>query len=139
MTEGSGVRELRVAVTVRDYDAAKAFYRDVLGLTEVETFEGPEGRGVVLAAGRATLELLDEAEAARVDQLEVGRRVAGHIRLALEVDDSAAVTERLAAAGATVLGPPKPTPWGHVNARVAAAEDLQLTLFSPEDAGADPT
>ena len=139
MTEGSGVRELRVAVTVRDYDAAKAFYRDVLGLTEVETFEGPDGRGVVLAAGRATLELLDEAEAARVDDLEVGRRVAGHIRLALEVDDSAAVTERLAAAGATVLGPPKRTPWGHVNARVAAPEDLQLTLFSPEEAGADPT
>ena len=139
MTEGSGVRELRVAVTVRDYDAAKAFYRDVLGLTEVETFEGPDGRGVVLAAGRATLELLDDAEAARVDELEVGRRVAGHIRLALEVDDSAAVTERLAAAGATVLGPPKRTPWGHVNARVAAPEDLQLTLFSPEEAGADPT
>lgn len=139
MTEGSGVRELRVAVTVRDYDAAKAFYRDLLGLTEVETFEGPDGRGVVLAAGRATLELLDDAEAARVDELEVGRRVAGHIRLALEVDDSAAVTERLAAAGATVLGPPKRTPWGHVNARVAAPEDLQLTLFSPEEAGADPT
>jgi len=135
MTEGSGVRELRVAVTVRDYDAAKAFYRDVLGLTEVETFEGPDGRGVVLTAGRATLELLDEAEAARVDELEVGRRVAGHIRLALEVDDSAAVTERLAAAGATVLGPPKATPWGHVNARVAAPEDLQLPLFSPEEAG----
>jgi len=139
MTEGSGVRELRVAVTVRDYDAAKAFYRDVLGLTEVETFEGPDGRGVVLTAGRATLELLDEAEAARVDELEVGRRVAGHIRLALEVDDSAATTERLAAAGATVLGPPKPTPWGHVNARVAAPEDLQLTLFSPEEAGGDQT
>jgi catechol 2,3-dioxygenase-like lactoylglutathione lyase family enzyme len=137
MTDGSGVRELRVAVTVRDYDAAKAFYRDVLGLTEVETFEGPDGRGVVLDAGRATLELLDEAEAARVDELEVGRRVAGHIRLALEVDDSAAATERLAAAGATVLGPPKPTPWGHVNARVAAPEDLQLTLFSPEEAGGD--
>lgn len=137
MTESSGVRELRVAVTVRDYDAARQFYRDVLGLTQVETWEGPDGRGVVLAAGRATLELLDEAEAARVDELEVGRRVAGHIRLALEVDDSHAVTDRLAAAGATVLAPAKPTPWGHVNARVAAPEDLQLTLFSPEEAGGD--
>jgi lactoylglutathione lyase len=137
MTESSGVRELRVAVTVRDYDGARRFYRDVLGLTEVDTWEGPDGRGVVLAAGRATLELLDEAEAARVDALEVGRRVAGHIRLALEVDDSQAVTDRLAANGATVLAPPTPTPWGHVNARVAAPEDLQLTLFSPEEAGAD--
>jgi lactoylglutathione lyase len=138
MTESSSVRELRVAVTVRDYDAARQFYRDVLGLTQVETWEGPDGRGVVLAAGRATLELLDEAEAARVDELEVGRRVAGHIRLALEVEDSQAVTDRLAAAGATVLAPAKPTPWGHVNARVAAPEDLQLTLFSPEEAGDQP-
>ena len=139
MTESSGVRELRVAVTVRDYEGARRFYRDVLGLAEVDTWEGPDGRGVVLAAGRATLELLDEDEAARVDDLEVGRRVAGHIRLALEVDDSQAVTDRLAAHGATVLAPAKPTPWGHVNARVAAPEDLQLTLFSPEEAGADPT
>jgi lactoylglutathione lyase len=138
MTESSSVRELRVAVTVRDYDAARQFYRDVLGLTQVETWEGPDGRGVVLAAGRATLELLDEAEAARVDELEVGRRVAGHIRLALEVEDSQAVTDRLAAAGATVLAPAKPTPWGHVNARVAAPEDLQLTLFSPGEAGDQP-
>ena len=139
MTESSGVRELRVAVTVRDYEGARRFYRDVLGLTEVDTWEGPDGRGVVLDAGRATLELLDEAEAARVDDLEVGRRVAGHIRLALEVEDSQAVTDRLAANGATVLAPATPTPWGHVNARVAAPEDLQLTLFSPEESGADPT
>jgi lactoylglutathione lyase len=130
MTADTGVRELRVAVTVRDYEAACRFYRDVLGLTEVESWDESPGRGTVLAAGRATLELLDEAEAARVDDLEVGRRVAGHIRLALEVDDSAAVTARLEAAGAGVLSTAKPMPWGHHNARVAGPEDLQLTLFS---------
>jgi lactoylglutathione lyase len=133
MTENSGARELRVAVTVRDYEAAGRFFRDVLGLTEVESWDESPGRGTVLAAGRATLELLDEAEAARVDELEVGRRVAGHIRLAFEVDDSTATTERLEAAGATVLAPAKPMPWGHVNARVEAPEGLQLTLFSPAD------
>jgi lactoylglutathione lyase len=130
MTEDTGVRELRVAVTVRDYEAACRFFRDVLGLTEVETWDAAHGRGTVLAAGRATLELLDEAEAARVDDLEVGRRVAGRIRLALEVDDSSAVTTRLEAAGGTVLAPAKPMPWGHLNARVSGPEDLQLTLFS---------
>src|SRR5262245_24344984 len=139
MTESSGVRELRVAVTVRDYEAARRVYRDVLGLAEADTWEGPDGPGVLLAPRRGTLERADEAEAARVDDLEVGRRVAGHIRLALEVEDSQAVTDRLAANGATVLAPPTPTPWGHVNARVAAPEDLQLTLFSPEESGADPT
>lgn len=133
MGEDTGVRELRVAVTVRDYEAARRFFRDVLGLTEVESWDESPGRGIVLAAGRATLELLDEAEAARVDDLEVGRRVAGRIRLALEVDDSRTVAARLEAAGAAVLAPAKPMPWGHVNARVAAPEDLQLTLFSPEE------
>jgi lactoylglutathione lyase len=133
MTEDSAVRELRVAVTVRDYEAACRFFRDVLGMSEVESWNESPGRGTVLAGGRATLELLDEAEAARVDDLEVGRRVAGPIRLALQVDDSAAVADRLEAGGATVLAPARSMPWGHVNARVAAPEDLQLTLFSPEE------
>lgn len=128
--EPEPARELRVAVTVHDYEAARRFFRDVLGLTEIESWDASPGRGTVLAAGRATLELLDEAEAARVDDLEVGRRVAGTIRLALEVEDSAATTARLEAAGSTVLAPAKPMPWGHRNARVQAPEGVQLTLFS---------
>ena len=67
MSHDEEVRELRVAVTVRDYEAARRFFRDVLGLREVESWGESTGRGTVLAAGRATLELLDEAEAARVD------------------------------------------------------------------------
>jgi lactoylglutathione lyase len=84
------VRELRVALTVDDFDAALAFYRDALGLAQVADWSSPDGRVVVLAAGRATLELLDERQAEYVDEIEVGTRVAGHVRVALEVDDSAA-------------------------------------------------
>jgi predicted enzyme related to lactoylglutathione lyase len=131
MNEQSGARELRVSVTVRDYEAACRFFRDALGLTQEESWDAAPGRGTVLAAGRATLELLDEDEAARVDHLEVGRRVSGQIRLAIGVDDSAAAASRLESAGAVVLAPAKPMPWGDVNARVQAPEDLQLTLFSP--------
>ena len=60
--------------------------------------------------------------------------MSGRIRLALEVEDSQATADRLAAVGATVLAAAKPMPWGHVNARVQAPEDLQLTLFSPAEA-----
>ena len=56
----------------------------------------------ILEAGRATLELLDPVHSAFVDEVEVGRRVAGHIRLAFEVDDSEATTRALEGAGATV-------------------------------------
>ena len=86
------VHELRVAVTAPDYDDALVFYRDVLGLPVRDAFSSEDGRVTILDAGRATLELLDPTHAAFVDQVEVGRRVAGHIRLALEVDDSAAMT-----------------------------------------------
>ena len=103
MSEASPVRELRVAVTAPDYDEALAFYRDVLGLREREAFASEDGRVTILEAGRATLELLDATHAAFVDEVEVGRRVAGHIRLAFEVDDSAQTTRALQEAGATVI------------------------------------
>jgi predicted enzyme related to lactoylglutathione lyase len=124
------VRELRVCVTARDFDAALAFYRDVLGLREREAYSSEDGRVSILEAGRATLELLDETHAAFVDELEVGRRVAGHVRLALEVDDSAETTARLAAAGASVLAEPTRTPWSSLNARLEGPAGLQLTLFT---------
>ena len=124
------VRELRLAVTAPDYDEALSFYRDVLGLRERAAFSSPDGRVTILEAGRATLELLDPTHAAFVDRVEVGRRVAGHVRVALEVDDAAAMTARLAAAGATVIAAPTRTPWDSLNARLEAPAGLQLTLFT---------
>jgi predicted enzyme related to lactoylglutathione lyase len=139
MNEQTGARELRVSLTVRDYEAACRFFRDALGLTEEESWDASPGRGIVFTAGRATLELLDEDEAARVDDLEVGRRISGQIRLAIGVDDSAATASRLESAGAVVITRAKPMPWGDVNARVQTPEDLQLTLFSPGEASATPS
>ena len=124
------VLELRVAVTAPDYDEALTFYRDVLGLREREAFASEDGRVTILEAGRATLELLDPTHAAFVDEVEVGRRVAGHIRIAFEVADSTEMTRRLAAAGATVIAEPTLTPWKSMNARLEAPAGLQLTLFT---------
>ena len=124
------VHELRVALTVDDYEQALRFYRDVLGLPVVEAWDHPSGGGAVLDAGRATLELLSTGQAALVDEVEVGARVAGAVRLALEVDDSAATAEALAAAGAERLGGPVVTPWSHRNVRLRAPDGTQLTLFT---------
>jgi catechol 2,3-dioxygenase-like lactoylglutathione lyase family enzyme len=122
------VRELRVCVTAEDYDEALRFYRDVLGLEEVATFSG-RGRVTILEAGRATLELLEPEHAAYVDEVEVGRRVAGHVRLAFEVGGVREATGRLAAAGAEVVAAPTETPWRSLNARLEGPAGLQLTLF----------
>ncbi|MFE0474455.1 VOC family protein [Streptomyces sp. NPDC058947] len=126
----SAVRELRLVVTADDYDAALHFYRDVLGLPERGAFASEDGRVSILEAGRATLELTDPNHAAFIDEVEVGRRVAGHIRVAFQVDDSAATTARLAAAGAEVVAEPTRTPWNSLNSRLEAPGALQLTLFT---------
>jgi lactoylglutathione lyase len=127
------VSELRLALTVDDFDGALAFYRDTLGLPQLEAWEAPDGRVVILAAGRATVELLDAGHAARVDEIEVGRRVAGPVRVALEVVDSAATADRLVDAGAERLAAPVVTPWRHRNVRLQAPDGTQLTLFTVLD------
>jgi len=124
------VTELRVALTVADFDEAVAFYRDALGLEQIADWSTADGRVVALAAGRATLELFDEAQAETVDRIEAGRRVSGTVRLAFEVTDSDATARRLAAAGAKEVAPPVTTPWGDRNARVQAPDGMQLTLFT---------
>lgn len=124
------VRQLRVVVTADDFDAALAFYRDELGLTEQAAFEGAgDARVVILSAGQATLELANPAQAAMIDDVEVGRRVSPHIRLAFEVADTRAATEKLSAAGAEVIAGPAVTPWRSVNSRLQAPAGVQLTLF----------
>jgi lactoylglutathione lyase len=126
MNNRTEVTELRLVVTAPDYDQALRFYRDALGLPERAAYASPGGRVTILEAGRATLELADPPHAAYIDDVEVGRRVAGHIRVALQVGDTAAATATLAAAGATVIA----TPWRSLNARLAGPAGPQLTLFS---------
>jgi lactoylglutathione lyase len=133
MTNHSPVRQLRLVVTAPDYDEALRFYRDVLGLPERASFSSDGGRVAILDAGAATLELADPAHADYVDRVEVGRRVAGQVRVAFEVDDTAAVTAELAAAGAEVIAPPTGTPWNSLNSRLAAPAGLQITVFAELD------
>ncbi|MDT4910888.1 MAG: hypothetical protein QOC66_16 [Pseudonocardiales bacterium] len=129
------VNELRLVVTVDDYDAALAFYRDALGLHEQAAYAAPNGgRVTILDAGRATLELADAAQADFIDEVEVGRRVAGKIRVAFDVSDSREATRRLTAAGAELIAEPTRTPWNSLNSRLSTPDGLQLTLF--EELGA---
>lgn len=124
------VSELRLVVTVDDYDEAVAFYRDVLGLTAAaEYLADGEGRVIIFDAGRATLELTDRQHAEHIDALEVGSRVAGKYRVALQVPDSAAATDAAVAGGARLIAAPRRTPWNSRNSRLDAPGGVQLTLF----------
>ncbi|MFJ6652193.1 TetR family transcriptional regulator [Microbacterium sp. NPDC091313] len=133
----SGVRQLRVVVRADDFDAAREFYRDVLGLPERAAYAGDGGaRVVILDAGAATLELANPAQVAMIDGVETdGDAPSGHIRIAVEVTDAAAATARLAEAGAEVQAQPRATPWGSRNSRLRAPAALQLTLFEEHATG----
>ena len=123
------VRELRVALSVEDFAAALRLYRDGFGLPVVKAWDSPEGRGVVLAAGRGTVELLDPADSAYTDEVEAGRRVSGPVRLAFEVADVRASAASLLAHGAAAEREPVPTTWSDLNQRLRAPDGMQLSLF----------
>ncbi|MER6008780.1 VOC family protein [Nonomuraea angiospora] len=129
-TDDRPVRQLRLVVEAEDYEAALAFYRDVLGLPEQAAFSGGDGaRVAILDAGRATLEIANPAQKKMIDEVEVGRQVAPKLRVAFEVDDARGTTERLVAAGATEVAPPTVTPWESLNARLDAPAGLHITVF----------
>jgi catechol 2,3-dioxygenase-like lactoylglutathione lyase family enzyme len=124
------VTQLRLVVAVDDLDAALRFYHDELGLPIEEAYDGDnDERVVILGAGRATLELANPAQKRMIDDVEVGRQVAPKMRVAFEVGDSTAVTERLTKAGASLVAEPTLTPWDSLNARLDGPGPLHLTVF----------
>jgi lactoylglutathione lyase len=131
--ERGRVSELRLVVTADDYESALRFYRDVLGLQEQESYVSDGGHVTILEAGRATLEINDQPYAEYTDEVEVGRRAAGHVRVAFEVEDTRATTDDLVAGGARLVAPPSVTPWETLNSRLEAPADLQLTIFGPTE------
>lgn len=142
MTDGTvgppPVAQLRLVLETADLDAALTFYRDVLGLRQLEAYDGPGGaRVVILEVPTATLELANPAQVAYIDEAEVGRPVAHPypltVRVAFEVPDAAAATARLAAGGAEVVAAPVETPWRSLNARFEAPGGMQITVFEELD------
>ena len=94
-----------------DLNGTIEFFQHTLGLPFLATFENAGGHAVLLEAGRATLELFDEAQARAIDFIEVGRPLPGPIRVAFEGPDSESSAAALAARGAEVVGGPVLTPW----------------------------
>ena len=125
----SPILEMRVALTAQDYESLVNFYQNALGLDPADIWTSDGQQGVIYDLGRATLEVLAEGTAAKVDQLEVGRRVSGQVRFALEVPDVDAALQRALAHGAVLEHEPVVTPWNHRNARLRSPDGLQITLF----------
>ena len=127
------VLELRVALTVHDYERLVKFYSEGLGIEPAAIWNNDGGRALILDMGKATLELFDETQAQVIDQIEAGQRISGSIRFALQVPDLKTAMERLLAHGATLVHAPVMTPWGDYNVRLQDPNGLQVTLFQITD------
>jgi catechol 2,3-dioxygenase-like lactoylglutathione lyase family enzyme len=115
-----------VALVVRDYDEAIAFYTEKLGFTLVEDVYQPEQdkRWVTVApagaSGSAGTTLL-LARASTPEQARfVGDQAGGRVFLFLGTDDFWRDYHRMIAAGVRFVRPPSVTPYG----TVAVFEDL---------------
>lgn len=129
----AGASELRVVLTVEDFDAALALYRDGLALPVEDEWASQRGRGVLLDAGRALIELLDEREAAAIDRVEAGEPTGDALRLAFRVAGVAQAAERAQSRGAAAVHELVYTPWRHHNQRLRAPDGMQITLFEAEE------
>ena len=127
------ILELRVALTVAEFERSVKFYCDGLGIEPAAIWNNDGGQALILNMGNATLEIFDEKQAQVIDQLEAEKRVSGQIRFALQVPDLQAAMKRLLAHGATLVHPPVTTPWGDYNVRLQDPDGMQITLFQVAD------
>lgn len=108
-----------VALVVRDYDRAIAFFVDVLQFDLVEdvpstTNDGRPKRWVVVKPrGGETGILLARADGAH-QEAAIGHQFAGRVGFFLRVDDFAASHRRMLAAGVTFTTAPRDESYGRV-------------------------
>jgi len=110
-----------MALLVRDYDEAIAFYVEKLGFDlTADDNQGGGKRWVVVtpSAGGAGLLLAKAADAAQ--QARIGDQTGGRVGLFLQTDDFAADHARMTAAGVRFAEAPRHEPYG----TVAVFEDL---------------
>jgi len=123
------VKELRIILTVDNLDEIISFYRDVAGLRTSKEWRDETGNGIILEAGKASLELIDSKDAASIDEIEVGRRIAGPVRLALNTGENIEeASQKFIAGGAIPLAVIKQAPWSKVQ-RLKDPSGMQFTLF----------
>lgn len=127
-----------VAVVVRDYDEAIAFYRDVLGFELLEDKPVPEqGKRwvVVRPRGAATAGVLLARAANAAQQARVGDQTGGRVFLFLHTDDFERDYEAYRTRGVVFVRPPQQQPHG----LVAVFQDLYGNLWDlVQPAMADP-
>ena len=125
----SAVSELRLVLAADRYDEAVRFYRDGMGLPVAGGWDDPNGRGTVLAAGQATIEIIDGPQAVRLEKVEAENGSPPPVRLAFQVPDLEGTGANISKQGAAAVREAITTTWGHRSRRYIGPEQLPITLF----------
>ena|SRR5688572_22260085 len=129
LEKNQSVLEMRIALTVKDYDKSVKFYCEGLGIEPAAIWNNGGGKALMLNMGGATLEVFDENQAKLIDEMEAGKRVSGQVRFALQVPDLESAMKRLLEHGAVLVHEPVMTPWGDYNVRLQDPDGMQITLY----------
>jgi len=122
----------QIALLVRDYDEAKAFYGGILGFSVVEDTAMPEGKRWVRlrAPGKMGSELLLSKAADDAQRACVGKQAGGRVLFFLNTDDFDADHAAFLATGVEFVEGPFVRPYG----KVAIFKDLygnRIDLIEP--------
>jgi catechol 2,3-dioxygenase-like lactoylglutathione lyase family enzyme len=121
--------ELRTLTVVRHterFEAMSRFYGELLGMSTVETWDRPDGRGAVFAPAGSV-------RGAHIEVLDMpGATVAGtspaNIVLTLFVADGRAVHDGFVRAGATIARGVEDTSWGHRSLGLDDPDGLRIWI-----------
>lgn len=122
MTESTG--QFRVVFSPKDFEAARAFYRDGLALeVDHEWDYGGGDKGIVFLAASGMIELLGLVKPADYAAPQ-------GIGVLIQVDDADRWHVQAQTKGLRVVQPPTDYPWGHRVLRLADPDGLVVSLFS---------
>jgi catechol 2,3-dioxygenase-like lactoylglutathione lyase family enzyme len=122
-----------------NYEAMVHFYRDLLGLIPIESWEEPTNRGVVLALAAptdpaASPDALRREAIATVEILQMDDAVdraappPANVSFGFYVEDARAVHDNLLAAGVTIARALEDAPWGHRSFGVDDPDGLRVWI-----------
>jgi lactoylglutathione lyase len=117
---------LHTRYRVSDLEKTVSFYRDVLGLAEVDRKTSPRGSKLVFLKTPQSEELVEICEFAESGPVVIGPDVT---HLAFEVEDLNAFAKHAAAKGYPLSDGPTPTSSGSVIAFVDAPEGYEIEII----------
>ena len=98
-----GIRIAHIGIALPALDNAATFYREILGMTEVEVSDSDGARIEAFRAGESLVELLEPSAADTPIGKFIARRGAGIHHICFEVDDLDATLEKCRASGIRLI------------------------------------